>query len=171
MRPFLDGLYRVCGITAACCLGLIAVLVLAQVAGRLVNVLVPGADDLASFSLTAASFLALAPTLRGGGHIRVTLLLRRARGEQRRALELGCLGFAAVVTGYFAYYVVEMAWDAYRFGDMSQGVLPIPLWMPQSVMALGTVALFIAFVDDFVRVARHGAPSYPDAAEDAPPAS
>lgn len=168
MRRFLNQLYRGCGALAAVFLALIAALVVAQVGGRLVGVLVPGADDLAGFSLTASSFLALASTLRAGGHIRVTFLLRRAGGGQRRALELACLAVGAGVTGYFAWHVVEMTWDAYRFGDRSVGVLPIPLWIPQSAMALGTAVLFIAFVDELVRVVRRGAPSYSDAGDDVP---
>ena len=55
-----------------------------------------------------------------------------------------------------------MAWDAYRFGEKSIGQLPLPLWIPQSVMALGIVVLTVAFVDEFVRVLRCGTPSYPD---------
>jgi len=166
MRRFLDALYRGFGALAAVFLALIAALVVAQVGGRLVGVLVPGADDLASFALTASSFLALAYTLRAGGHIRVTLLLHLAGAGQRRALELWCLALAACVTGYFAYHVVEMAWDAYRFNDRSVGVLPVPLWIPQSAMALGTVVLAVALVDDLVRVARGGEPSYQRAEED-----
>lgn len=162
MRVFLDGLYRACAALAALFLALIAGLVVAQVAGRMVGVLVPGADDLAGYSLTASSFLALAFTLRAGAHIRVTLLVRRAPPRRRQAVELWCLGFGAVVTGYFAWHVVEMAWDAYRFGEKSIGQLPLPLWIPQSAMALGIVVLTIAFVDEFVRVLRCGTPSYPD---------
>ena len=162
MRGLLDGIYRACGALAALFVALIAALVVAQVAGRLVGKLVPGADDLAGFSLTAASFLALAPTLRAGAHIRVTLLIRHAPPGRRRALELWCLGFGAAVVGYFAYHIVEMAWDAHRFGEKSIGVLPVPLWVPQCGMALGALVLAIAFVDDFVRVLRLGETSYPD---------
>ncbi|PYN55978.1 MAG: C4-dicarboxylate ABC transporter permease, partial [Candidatus Rokuibacteriota bacterium] len=89
-------------------------------------------------------------------------LVRRAPPLRRRAVELWWLGFGAVVTGYFAWHVVEMAWDAYRFGEKSIGQLPLPLWIPQSVMALGIVVLTVAFVDEFVRVLRCGTPSYPD---------
>jgi TRAP-type C4-dicarboxylate transport system permease small subunit len=162
MRPLLDGLYRTCGVLAACFLALIAVIVVVQVTGRFLGMLVPGADDLASFSLMASSFLALAPTLRAGAHIRMTLLLRWAPPARRRALELGCLAFGTAVTGYFAYHVGEMAWDAYRFGEKSMGTLPIPLWMPQASMALGVVVLTIAFVDEIAQVVMYGAPSYPD---------
>jgi TRAP-type C4-dicarboxylate transport system permease small subunit len=162
VRASLDRLYHICGALAACFLALIVALVVAQITGRLLGVLVPGADDLASFSLIASSFLALAPTLRAGVHIRMTLLLRRAPPAQRRALELGCLAFGAIVSGYLAYHVVEMACDAYRFGEKAMGTLPISLWIPQAGMALGTIVLTIACMDEIVSVLRSGTPSYPD---------
>lgn len=162
MRRLLDSIYRGSGILAAVFLALIALLVIAQIAGRLAGVLVPGTDDLASFSLTATSFLALAYTFRSGGHIRVTLLVRKAGPAERRRLELGCLAVGASIIGYFAYYLVEMVIDSYRFGEMSMGVLPIPLWIPESSMAIGALVLFVALVDEIAHVARRGVPSYPD---------
>lgn len=160
VRRFLDRLYGSCGVLAALCVFLIAALVVAQVVGRLMGVLVPGADDLAGYALTASSFLALAHTLRAGGHIRLTLLLHRAGARQRRGLESACLALGVLITGYFSFHVVEMAWDAWRFGDKSQGVLSIPLWIPQAVMAAGAFVLFVAFVDDLVVLLRGGAASY-----------
>jgi TRAP-type C4-dicarboxylate transport system permease small subunit len=167
MRSALDGLYRVSGGLAAFCLAAIAALVVIQVTGRLLGVLVPGADDLAGYALMASTFMALASTLRGGVHIRVTLLLNHASPGRRRALEIWCLGFGAVLCAYLTGYTVDMAWDALRFGERSTGNLSVPLWAPQSIMALGVLMLTIAFVDDLVRVIRGLPPSYPDDA--APP--
>ena len=59
-----------------------------------------------------------------------------------------------------------MAVDAWRFGERSTGNLPVPLWMPQAIMAFGLLVLTIAFVDDFLRVLRGESPSYPEDAAD-----
>jgi len=162
MRATLDAVYRICGAVAALLTAAIAGLVVAQVAGRIAGVLVPGADDLAGYSLMASSFLALAPTLRAGAHIRVTLLVRHAPPARRRAVELWSLGFSALVMAYLVWHVVEMVWDAFRFGEKSIGQLAVPLWIPQSFMALGIAVLIVALVDEFIRVLVHGVPSYPD---------
>jgi len=77
MRSFLDKLYLASGWLAAFFLFMIGLLVLAQVFGRLVDFLIPSADDFARLCLAASSFLALAFTLRRGGHIRVNLLIDR----------------------------------------------------------------------------------------------
>ncbi len=162
MRRILDGLYRVSGGLAAFSLAAIAALVVIQVTGRLLGVLVPGADDLAGYALMASTFLALASTLRAGVHIRVSLLAHHVSPRQRRALEIWCLGLGAALSAYLTWHVADMAWDASQFGERSTGNLSVPLWMPQSIMALGVLILTIAFVDDLVRVARGLPPSYPD---------
>lgn len=159
LRSFLDSVYRWCGTLAGISLALIVVLVLAQIGGRLVGVLIPAADDYAGYCMAASLFLGLAHTFRAGGHVRVSLLVERLSGR-RRWLELWSLAAGAALVGYFAWFVADMTWDSFRFGDRSQGMVATPLWMPQSVMAAGLVVLFVCFVDEFVHVLRGDAPRY-----------
>jgi TRAP-type C4-dicarboxylate transport system permease small subunit len=163
MRRALAVLYLACGWLAGAFLLAIAVLVLAQVAGRLVGELVPLADEFGGFCLGATSFLALAPTLRAGGHVRVSLLLQNLPPRARHWAELWCLGAASVLAVYFTYYLGDMVWESYQFGDVSQGIVPTPLWIPQTGMALGMAAFALALIEQFVDVARGGAPVYAQA--------
>jgi len=163
VRRALDALYRGSGVVAAGCLALIAGLVLTQIVGRMAGVLVPGADDLASYALVATSFLALAYTLKAGGHIRVALLLRRLPPRPRRLAEFGALALGSAITLYFAWFAIELTWLSWRFGDMSQGVLPIPLWLPQSVMAAGLIIFAIALIDELVLVLKGQLAGYQEA--------
>ncbi|QQP90007.1 TRAP transporter small permease [Skermanella sp. TT6] len=166
MRRVLDGLYRLCGWLAAFFLVAIAVLILLQVGGRLVGVLIPSADDLAGFAMAASSFLGLAYALRAGGHIRVSLVLQRLAGGPRRWAELWCLAAGSLLTGYFAWYSGAMTWEFFAFGDVSPGLLPIPLWIPQSTMTLGLGLICVALVDDLVAVAKGRPASYEGAGGD-----
>ena len=75
MRHSLDWLYRASGIAAGFFLVMIAVLVTAQIVGRLLGIQVPAADDFARLAMAASAFLGLAFTQRTGGHIRVTLVI------------------------------------------------------------------------------------------------
>ena len=43
---------------------------------------------------------------------------------------------------------------------MSQGVIAIPLWIPQIGYAAGLIILLIAFVDEFIHVVRGNLPRY-----------
>jgi TRAP-type C4-dicarboxylate transport system permease small subunit len=100
--------------------------------------------------MAAAGFLALAHTLKRNEHIRVTLLLARLQGRARRGLEIWALSAAVFLSGLFAFYSVRLAWISRAINDMSTGNDATPLWIPQIAMAVGTVILFIAFVDDWV---------------------
>ena len=72
------------------------------------------------------------------------------RSRAQRALELWALGVATLLAALFAYYSVRLAWQSWDFNDISTGNDATPLWIPQLTMALGTVVLCIAFVDELV---------------------
>ena len=74
-------------------------MVVAGIAGRLLNFNVPGTDAYAGYCMAAAGFLALAHTLKRGEHIRVTLILEHLGPSAQRALELWALGVATLLAG------------------------------------------------------------------------
>ena len=129
-----------------CLLGM----VLLSIISRQLHFHVPGTDAYAGYLMAAAGFLALAHTLKRGEHIRVTLLLNAFRGRWRRGFELWALGIATLLAVLFAYYSCKLAWQSHEFHDISTGSDATPLWIPQIAMALGTVVLALAFVDELV---------------------
>jgi len=122
--------------------------------------------EIAGYLLAASSFLALAGTLKAGAHIRVTMLLSALPEGLRRPLELWVLGFATAAAGWMSWRLALLAQDSWRFNEISVGMLPIPLAIPQVALALGSVVLALALADELVRVARGGSPSF-RAGEDA----
>jgi len=178
MRQFLDRLYQAALWLSAACLLVIAVLVGLQLAGRLLdsalNLIglpvrgwqILSLAEIAGYMLAAASFLALAPTLKAGAHIRVTMVLGALSETNRRYMELVAFGFSALASAYMAGNLVHFAWVSFRFNEISTGVIRVPLAYPQSVMAFGAVVLTIALIDETLIVLRHGRPTF-RAAEDA----
>ncbi len=160
MRAVLDGLYRVSGILAGVFLIAIAALVTAQIVFRQVGIQIPSADDFAGFSMAASAFLGLAPTLRAGGHIRVSLFLGFLPDRGKQAMEYLCLIAGIGLTGYLTWFSLDLMLESLEFGDKSQGLVPIPLWIPQVGMVLGAAILTIAFADDLLRLLTDGRPSY-----------
>lgn len=156
----LDWLFHIAGILSAILLAAIALLTFVQIIGRALGYLVSTGTEFAGFCMAASIFLALAWTLRSGGHIRVSLFVGRLGPGARRLVEIWCLGAAALAVGLFAYSALMMTWDSYRFGDVSVGMVPVPLWIPQSAMALGIVLLEIALVEQLVLVLRGREPTY-----------
>ena len=70
-----------------------------------------------------------------------------ARGARSRS---GRCVAAALLALLFAGYSCKLAWQSYAFHDISTGNDATPLWLPQLAMALGTVVLAIAFIDELV---------------------
>jgi TRAP-type C4-dicarboxylate transport system permease small subunit len=150
VRPALDSLYRGSGLLAGFFLVAIAVLSLMQIGGRLLGFAAHSYDEFAGYCMAASSFLGLAYTLRASEHIRMTLLLHHLRGRGRQALEIACLGAALFLSGFFAWYALDMTRFSYVTGDISQGLVPVPLWIPQAAMAAGLAVLVVALADDLV---------------------
>ena len=150
MRRFLDFLYDAAAWAAALCMIGVRAMVLTSILGRQFHFHLPGTDAYAGYSMAAASFLALAHTLKKGEHIRVTLLIGRLSGGTRRVLEMWSLSVAVLLSGLFAFYACRLVWQSHAFNDMSTSNDATPLWIPQLAMAVGTVLLFVALVDEWV---------------------
>jgi TRAP-type C4-dicarboxylate transport system permease small subunit len=154
VRKALDLLYNAAGYMAAFFMVGILLMVLASVVGRLVGFNLRGSDAYAGYCMAAASFLALAHTLKRGEHIRVTLLLDRFGGRLRRPLEIWSHLAGAFFCGVLAWFSLRLVFQSHEFNDVSQGNDATPLWIPQIGMALGAVVLLVAMLDDLVRVLR-----------------
>jgi TRAP-type C4-dicarboxylate transport system permease small subunit len=150
MRRALDGLYDGAAALAALAMVLLLVAVLASVLGRQFHFNLPGTDAYAGYMMAAAGFLALAHTLKRGEHIRVTLLLQSLAPRARHRLELWALSAGSLLAGLVAYYSLRLVWQSHAFNDISTGNDATPLWLPQLGMALGTLILAIACVDELV---------------------
>jgi TRAP-type C4-dicarboxylate transport system permease small subunit len=88
--------------------------------------------------------------LKRGEHIRVTLVLGMFKGRSRRGLEIFSLVLASLLALLFAFYSCRLVWQSIEFHDISTGNDATPLWLPQLVMAFGTVIFALAFVDELV---------------------
>lgn len=161
MRNALNGFYRFGGALSALQLVAIMVMVVLQVLGRVLDrVLVwlgadalglniPGLAEIAAFFLLGATFFGLAYTFWQGGHIRVTLLVQHLPLPAQRFMDIATVLVAAAITAFAAWNSAWLAYDSYDFGDLSIGMVPVPLWVPQLGMVLGLVWLLIALLDAF----------------------
>jgi TRAP-type C4-dicarboxylate transport system permease small subunit len=150
MRRLLDLLYDGCAWLAALAMVGVLVMVLLSIVSRQMGFHVAGTDAYAGYSMAAAGFLALAHTLKRNEHIRVTLLLGRLRGKALQALEMWAVTAGVLLAGLFAFYSVRLAWQSRTLNDISTGNDATPLWIPQIAMALGTVVLLVALIDEWV---------------------
>jgi TRAP-type C4-dicarboxylate transport system permease small subunit len=172
MRRFLDSLYQLALYASALCLAAIALMVGAQLAGRLVDgtlalIGLPRTDfvilslaEICGYLLAGTSFLALAGTLKAGAHIRVTMLLSAFPESARRYAEMLAFALSATGAGYMTWHLTYFAWVSFRFNEVSPGVIRVPLAYPQALMAVGAAILTIALIDELVIVVTKGRPSF-----------
>ncbi len=150
MRAGLDRLYDAAAWLAALMMVGTLVMVVLGMVDRYVSINFRGTDMYAGYFMAGAGFLALAHTLKKNEHIRVTLLLNALPPAAKRALEIWSLCAAVLLSGLFAFYSIKLSWQSWDFHDISTGNDATPLWIPQIGMALGTLVLLVAFIDELV---------------------
>ncbi len=166
MRRFLDGLYLISGAIGAACVALIAILMVSQSILRELNVRTGVVNDLVSWLCAAAAFFAMAHAFKHGDFVRVTLVLEKLSARQRRVLDIVSLLIGSIATSYLAYSACAFTYESFEFNDMAQGLLVIPMWIPQSTFAFGALLLCVALIDELIIVLRGGVPSYVRAVEE-----
>jgi TRAP-type C4-dicarboxylate transport system permease small subunit len=166
LRRFLDRLYAASGALAAVCLASIAAVMLAQAGMREFGFLLRGADDIVAWLCAACAFLALGHTFRRGELVRIGLVADRLPPRVRRPVALGALGVSLAFVGYMLYAVARFVYESWKFNEVAQGLIAIPIWIPQMSFVMGALILFVAMVDEFVVLARGGKPAYQAAEEE-----
>ncbi len=169
MRKLLDTVYRISGGLAAVSLLGITVIMFGQVLlnlidyvamsvfGRSYSLLIPSYALLSGYALAFSTFLSLGLGFRRAAHIRVTLVESRLPPRVRRGT-LTAVALVGVVAGLiFTYSLGQLAFQSFMWGDRASGLLRIPLWIPQSVLCLGTAVFLIAALDTLIEVLRTGA--------------
>lgn len=172
LRRTLDRLYAAGFVLAALALVAIAVLVLVQVAGRIIDrslialgrepvgIAITSLSEMGGFLFVGAAFLALAGTLRAGGHVRVTMLTDNLPAPMARLVAVPVLLGALGLCAFALYSAFVQARDSYTFDAVSFGMAKFPLWVPQSVMVAGLLLLAISLVDELVALLRGETPGY-----------
>src|SRR5690242_11927620 len=155
MRRFLDRLYWASGAFAALCLAAICALMLAQSVVREFGILIRGADDISSWLCAASAFLALGYTFRHGELVRVGLFIDLLpAGGLRRAAELVALTITLLFVGYMAWAAASFVYESWKFKEVAQGLIKIPIWIPQMSFVLGVLVFFVAVLDELILVLR-----------------
>ena len=166
MRRFLDRLYDAAGAAAAVCLASIAVVMLAQAAMREFGILFRGADDIVGWLCAASAFLALGHTFRRGELVRVGIVIDHLPPRVRRPVGIGALFIALAFVAYMAYAVLRFVYESWAFKEVAQGLIQIPIWIPQMSFVLGVLVLLVAVVDEFIVMLGGGKPAFEAAEED-----
>jgi TRAP-type C4-dicarboxylate transport system permease small subunit len=166
MRKFLDRLYLGSGYLGALFIVGICVAMIGQSILRELGVRTGAVNDVVSWFCAAAAFFTMAHAFKHGDFVRVTLMLESATPKGRRTLELISLVIASIATAYLAWSACLFTYESWEFQDIAQGLLPMPLWIPQLSFAFGAVLLWVAVVDELILVLRGETPTFVRAVEE-----
>ena len=155
----LDRLYRLCAWGAAACMLAICTIVTLQVLLRCLDALlvlmgstrlgieIAGVSEMAAYLLVGATFLSMAYTFTHHAHIRVTLVISRLPPSARVWVETLCLLVALALSLLLTWELVGLVRESLEYGDVSSGLLAIPLWIPQSVLVVGIALMCLALIE------------------------
>ncbi len=166
MRSMLNRLYDLGGYIAAAAVLAIFVVMIGSTTLRALGVATGGTDDIIAWLAATAALLGLAHTFRHGDMVRMTLVLERLPPGPRRWLEVVALSVATVSCMYFAYWMVISVHQTWMLEDMANGLIVLPLWIPQLTLVVGSVLLAIATLDELLQVLGGRVPSYVQAVKD-----
>lgn len=159
MRRILDRFYWICIVLSCVSIVFIVAVVFLQVALNVVDwgaerlglpgigLMIPSYSMFAGYGLAFATFLALGPALRRGVHIRVTLLHSQLPTRVQRCLFIFISCVAVISAVMITWALCSMAYESWEFGDRSSGLVPVLLWIPQSVLCFGSIAFLVACLD------------------------
>ncbi|MAM57421.1 MAG: C4-dicarboxylate ABC transporter permease [Salinicola sp.] len=162
----LNPLYRLGAWGAAACMLAICAMVTFQVLLRCLDAAlvlvgasrlgyeISGVSEIASYLLVGATFLSLAYTFTHHAHIRVTLVIARLPAAIRVWCEVACLAIALALSALLSWEVIGLIQESLDYGDVSSGLMAIPLWIPQAVLVVGLGLLCLAILEALLTTLR-----------------
>lgn len=103
-------------------------------------------DEVSGYLLVYICFLGAAGTMKQKRHINVDVMVNRLKAQTRKRLELVTsfigLGFLLV----FLWHSYVMVYHSYVRGVRMPSVLLTPIWIPQSLVLLGTFFLILQYI-------------------------
>jgi TRAP-type C4-dicarboxylate transport system permease small subunit len=166
MRTFLDRLFDATGAMAAIFVFSIFAVMIITSTMRMLGLNTGGSEDVVSWLTAAAAFFGMGHAFKHGDFVRVELLISKMAPARRRVFELITLSAGTSFTGYVAWSVCSYVWEIFKFNDLSQGLIVVPMWIPQMSLVIGALLLFLAFLDELFRVVAGHKPSYVLAVEE-----
>jgi TRAP-type C4-dicarboxylate transport system permease small subunit len=70
------------------------------------------------------------------------------------------LGTALAFVAGLLWASARFVYQSWQFDEVAQGLVRIPIWIPQTSFVIGAAIFFVAVLDDFIVLARGGTPAY-----------
>ena len=109
-------------------------------------------DELSGYLVVAIVMFGAAEALRRDDHIRVDLLTTRLSGVKAQAMKVVWALFIGAVMVALLKSAITAVNFSRDFGIYSQGYMEIPMWIPQSMLIIGSGLVLLAAAGRLVEV-------------------
>jgi TRAP-type C4-dicarboxylate transport system permease small subunit len=65
-----------------------------------------------------------------------------------------------VFGAYMLWSVSRFIYESWKFNEVAQGLIKVPIWIPQMSFLIGVMIFFVAVLDELVTVLRKQKPAY-----------
>jgi|GEM_PF-500718 len=151
-----DALALFSGIVASAALVFMAASVLAQIFGRAAGLSIVGADEMATYAMIVMLFSGLAHTHHHGAHLRVELVVEHFTNRTLVAVRAAALLVAIAFLSVFVWNTFGLSMTSLKRGSLASGLLPVPLWIPQSTLWLGAGLYWLMLVRSLADLLLYG---------------
>lgn len=148
----MERLSRCAGALAVMCLCGMVLVLAATLVLRPFGVLVPSSEIITTFLMVGMAFLGMVYAYTEKVHVRVDALYRRLPRTLRHWTDILVCSGATILCASIAFYSWRLTALAYRFDDLSDGLIAIPMWIPLGVVPLGFGLFALALLRDTLRV-------------------
>ncbi len=143
----LDKILLCANALAAVCISGMVIIVLAEIIARAAfDYSIKMAWETGSYLLAASWFLAAGFTLRTSGHVRINVLTSKLSPSTLHLVEIFATCIGLVVCGTIWASLVQLCYDSIKFNKVSFTPMQTPLWIPQSIVALGATLLLLTMI-------------------------
>lgn len=104
------------------------------------------ATEYSAYTLVAIVFFGVADTFRTNGFIRIEVLYNKIPNRWKAKMDALLLSLAVIYAVTLFYWYSDLVYSSYVFKVKSVNISEIPLFIPQSSMALGMILLVLQLV-------------------------
>ncbi len=149
---WIEGLCNAGAFFSAIFMALIVILIMVEIilrAGFNASTLV--AAEFSGYFLVVVVVLGFGYTLQHKAHIRITLVWDRLSARWKKIFDVIVASTSLIITLYALIYSVRMVYDTYSLGMREDSLVETPLWIPQAVIPVGLLMLFLQLVAFILR--------------------
>lgn len=107
-------------------------------------------DEMGGYALAFGAMWALAWTLRSGGHVRIDVVLPHLPRTVRITLDYLAMAIMAFFAAFVAVYAWKLGFESFDTDARAMSFVRTPLWIPQSLLAIGVSVLALEAVVIFL---------------------